>query len=67
MPDNEFPGIETLKKVIVRHNLRFEIAKTKQELSDQYVRIQITLLLNQISLIFPAWDEYEDAKTIVQS
>ncbi len=63
MSQDEFPGIDELKKVIVRHNLSFEIAKTRKELPDPYVRIQITLLLNQISLIIPAWDEYKDAQT----
>ena len=55
--------IEILKTVIVRHNLKFEIAKTRKVLPDPYVRIQITLLLNQISFIIPSWDEYKDADT----
>lgn len=62
MSDKEFPAIDELKEVIVRHNLSFAVAKSKKELPNPYVRIQVTLLLNQISLIIPAFDEYEDAK-----
>ena len=62
MVDKVYPEIEVLKKAIRDHNLQLSVENLEAQLPDPYVYVRVTLFLNQVSLLMPVCDEYEDAK-----
>ena len=62
----EHEEIGTLRKIKVKHNLALSIEKLRKAPVNSYVRVRITLLLNQVSIIIPVCDELDEANSTNQ-